>query len=254
MVKKSDPSAPRKFHLALDQEATRRRIAAARFGLLAATIVVTIGVIMLAGPRVYGRMGAQLLISIPLFVGLYVVSGSRRIVAVGVALMAAIAALGIVSVLNADFDALALDTALRAAMIAVVTGWLSVEVLRERNVSLDTILGGICVYLLLGYFYAHVYLLLEVLEPGALVSGGHALTGPGEGQHPFHQIPDLVYFSSSTLTTVAYGDIMPASAVARFVAMTEAMVGQLYPTIFIARLVSLNVAQMKTPTDKGSGP
>jgi hypothetical protein len=254
MVKKSDSSTPRRFRLALDQEAARRRIAAARFGLLAATILVTIGVIMLAGPRVYGRVGVQLLISIPLFVGLYVVSGSRRVVALGVALMTAIAALGIASAVNEELDALALDTAIRAGLIAVVTGWLSIEVLRERNVSLDTILGGICDYLLLGYFYAHVYLLLEVLDPGALVSSAHALVGTGEGQHPFHEIPDLVYFSSSTLTTVAYGDIMPASAVARFVSMTEAMIGQLYPTIFIARLVSLNVAQMKPPAEEGQNP
>lgn len=237
--------------LGVDEEATRRRLAAARFGLLATTILVTIGAIMIAAPELYGRVGWQLLISIPLFVGLYVVSGSTRVVAVGVLLMTVIAALGIVAVIKEQLGALVVDTALRAAVIAVVTGWLSVEVLRERNVSLDTILGGICVYLLLAYFYAHLYLMLELMTPGALVTGGHPLDYAAQGHHPFAAIPELIYFSTATLTTVAYGDITPATSLVRFVAMTEAMLGQLYPTIFIARLVSLNVAQMGSFKSEG---
>ena len=237
--------------LGLGEEATRRRLAAARFGLLATTILVTIGAIMIAAPELYGRVGWQLLISIPLFVGMYVVSGSTRVVAVGVLLMTVIAALGIVAVIKEQLGALVIDTALRAAVIAVVTGWLSVEVLRERNVSLDTILGGICVYLLLAYFYAHLYLMLELLTPGALVTGGHPLDYAARGQHPFAAIPELIYFSTATLTTVAYGDITPSTSLARFVSMTEAMLGQLYPTIFIARLVSLNVAQMGSFRSEG---
>jgi hypothetical protein len=246
VVKEKPTGSGLRYRLGLgqDEEETRRRLAAARFGLLAATIVVTIGAIMMAAPEVFGRVGWQLVISIPLFVGLYVVSGSTRVVAVGVLMMAVIAVLGILSAVNEELGPLVLDTALRSAVIAVVTGWLSVEVLREKNVSLDTILGGICVYLLLAYFYAHVYLMLEMLTPGSLVTGGHPLDYALTGQHPFRAIPELIYFSSSTLTTVAYGDITPSTSLARFVSMTEAMLGQLYPTIFIARLVSLNVAQM----------
>jgi hypothetical protein len=48
-----------------------------------------------------------------------------------------------------------------------------------------------------------------------------------------------VYFSFSTLTTVGYGDITPVARVARSLSNMEALIGQLYPAIVLARLVSL---------------
>lgn len=231
-----------------DEDGGRRRLAAARFGVLAASVLVTIGAVMIAAPLVHGRVRPQLLVSVPLFVGLYVVSGRVRLVVYVATAMLVVGALGAISVANDELAPLLVDMGLRAVVIAVVTGWLTIEVAREANVSLDTILGGICVYLLLGFLYVHVYLALHLFDPGSLVSGGQPLDAAIDVQHPYRAISDIVYFSYATLTTVAYGDITPASPPARFVAMTEGMVGQLFPTIFIARLVSLNIAQRGGPT------
>jgi uncharacterized membrane protein len=55
--------------------------------------------------------------------------------------------------------------------------------------------------------------------------------------------PDWVYFSFVTLTTVGYGDITPVARGARTLAILEALVGQLYPAVIIARLVSLQVTK-----------
>ena len=52
-------------------------------------------------------------------------------------------------------------------------------------------------------------------------------------------IANWIYFSFVTLTTVGYGDITPVARAARSIAMLEALTGQLYPAIIIARLVSL---------------
>ena len=57
------------------------------------------------------------------------------------------------------------------------------------------------------------------------------------------------YFSIVTLTTLGYGDITAVHPVARSVVMMEALLGQLYPTILIARLVTL---QMEARKNKGS--
>ena len=54
-----------------------------------------------------------------------------------------------------------------------------------------------------------------------------------------NQAADWVYFSFVTLTTVGYGDIVPVARSARTLAILEALVGQLYPAVIIARLVSL---------------
>jgi hypothetical protein len=51
-----------------------------------------------------------------------------------------------------------------------------------------------------------------------------------------------VYFSFATLTTVGYGDIVPVAPIARSLSNLEALIGQLYPAIVLARLVSLQVA------------
>ena len=70
-------------------------------------------------------------------------------------------------------------------------------------------------------------------EVFGLLLGNHAcFDGVGHG---------LVYYSLVTLTTVGYGDITPVHSLARSLATAEALIGQLYPAILIARLVSLEV-------------
>lgn len=93
----------------------------------------------------------------------------------------------------------------------------------------DRLFGAIVLYLLIGLTCALNYAALYAHDAGAfskLPDGGGA-------------IGDWLYFSFVTLTTVGYGDITPVGRVARSLAMFEALVGQLYPAIIIARLVSL---------------
>jgi hypothetical protein len=52
----------------------------------------------------------------------------------------------------------------------------------------------------------------------------------------------LTYFSFVTLTTVGYGDITAVHPIARPLVVLEALTGQLFPAILIARLVSLEIA------------
>ncbi len=54
---------------------------------------------------------------------------------------------------------------------------------------------------------------------------------------------DMIYFSNVTLTTLGYGDILPLSNLARMLANLEAMAGQLYVAIVIARMVGVQVTQ-----------
>ena len=48
-----------------------------------------------------------------------------------------------------------------------------------------------------------------------------------------------IYYSFVTLTTLGYGDVVPRSEAVRGLAILEAVVGQLYLAVMIARLVSL---------------
>ena len=61
-----------------------------------------------------------------------------------------------------------------------------------------------------------------------------------------------MYFSFVTLTTTGYGDIVPVHAGARSLANLEAFIGQLYPAVLLARLVSLELTSgSKTPKRRG---
>ncbi len=109
------------------------------------------------------------------------------------------------------------------------------RVFRAGPITVQRIEGAVAVYLLFGLMWAELYEFLELLHPGAFqIAGGSA--GAGDRFSP------LLYFSFITLTTLGYGDIVPAHPVARSLAMVEALTGQLYPAILIARLVSMEIA------------
>ena len=106
-------------------------------------------------------------------------------------------------------------------------------VLRAPSVTLEVLCASISAYLMLGLIWTIAYWLVDRLTPGGAFSyntnaGGHSMNG-------FTGF----YFSFITLSTVGYGDITPASPIARWLAAMEAMTGMLYVAVLIARLVSL---------------
>lgn|SRR5262245_29161337 len=105
------------------------------------------------------------------------------------------------------------------------------QVFRAGPVTLARIQGAIAVYLLLGLAWALAYELLALRQPGAFAGAGV------EGDLPQRWL----YYSFVTLTTVGYGDVTPVHPIARSLAVLEALTGQLYPAILLARLVSLEV-------------
>jgi hypothetical protein len=221
--------------------------------LLAATLVLALGFLMIIAPAMENRWFIQIGMYAPLLISIYVVSRSPRFVWVwGTATMLA-ALLGVFALVRDEPMLLMVDLGLRAALMAVLMSWLVREMLRDARVSLDTILGGICVYILIGFFYALLYLILLLADPGSLQSGGQAFDlSLRPGTHPLQTIPAMFYFSFTAFTTMGFGDITPVSALARYVTITEGMIGQLFPAVFIARLVSLNLVHSAGPP-RGAG-
>ena len=50
---------------------------------------------------------------------------------------------------------------------------------------------------------------------------------------------EFLYFSFCTLTTAGYGDIVPVSPFARSLSNLESLIGMLYPSVLLARLLSM---------------
>jgi hypothetical protein len=120
-------------------------------------------------------------------------------------------------------------------------------ILAEARVTLDTILGGICVYLLLGVLWSVAYSFLEYLEPGSFsVSGAPLHLGSVADEF---RLEEMIYFSFVTLTTLGYGDILAKTNPARALAAAEAVTGSLYVAVFIARLVGLHMVHERRDLD-----
>ena len=109
-------------------------------------------------------------------------------------------------------------------------------VFRSGSVTMDRIFAAVCVYLLIGFAWTFAYALVEEVAPGSFDS----LHDTGPTDYVSH-ILGLRYFSFMTLTTVGYGDIVPRSATARTMAVIEAVMGQIYLAVLVARLVGLHI-------------
>ena len=108
-------------------------------------------------------------------------------------------------------------------------------VLAEKINRSNGILGAICVYLLLGVMWSLLYGLLDTLTPGSF----NGLKQDLDGSH----YNDLLYFSFVTLTTLGFGDITPASEIAKVFVYIEAIVGQFYLAVLVAGLVGSYLAE-----------
>jgi hypothetical protein len=113
-------------------------------------------------------------------------------------------------------------------LLVITVPWIIVRTLWKRRViDVRTVLGAVCVYVLLGMLYAFLYAAIDALSSGPFfVQTAHANT------------PDFLYFSYITQTTVGYGDFTARGDLGRALSVLEAMGGQLYLVTVIAVLVS----------------
>lgn len=112
---------------------------------------------------------------------------------------------------------------------------------KEGPATSQRIQAAVAAYLLLTIAFALGYILISFLIPGAFSFPDKApMIGDPRFGYIFH------YFSISTITTLGYGDIVPVHPFSRTLATIEALVGQLYPAVLLARLVSLSVVHSQS--------
>ena len=117
------------------------------------------------------------------------------------------------------------------------------DLFSSQEVTNDRLCGSLCAYLLLGLAFGFLYTSVQTHLPGSFAGAGTdiALEGLANQQRS----SELFYFSFVTLTTLGYGDIAPSGSVARMLVMWEAVLGQGYLTILVARLVGLHLSSSR---------
>jgi hypothetical protein len=85
---------------------------------------------------------------------------------------------------------------------------------------------------LLGIVWGEIYILIYLQQPSSFYFDANTQMG----EPP---ISELIYFSFVSLTTIGFGDILPVHPLARSLVTLEGLVGQIYPAVLLARLVTL---------------
>ena len=129
------------------------------------------------------------------------------------------------------FEARVGELACTLAYLFVLLTVLAKRVFGPGRVTTDRLMGAVAIYLLVGVAFAQAYTLLELFYPNSFLLNDSFRGSSIDSS--------LLYFSFVTLTTVGYGNATAINPLGHSLAVFEALVGQLYLTVLIGRLVSL---------------
>lgn len=119
----------------------------------------------------------------------------------------------------------------------------------KEKLTSDSIFGAVCGYLFLGLGWAVLYVLIERMRAGSFLMNGVLIERATPDRMPADA---LTYFSFITLTTLGYGDVVPATAATRTCAWLEAITGQFYLAVVVAGLVALLTSRL-APSPRPDG-
>lgn len=112
--------------------------------------------------------------------------------------------------------------------------YITARLLHAEEATASSIIAGICLYLLLGFFWAHLCTAIEIAHP-------HSFTGldpAGAFSSTYNRMQsEMFYFSFMVLTSVGFGDITPVTPLAEIMTVFMAVSGQLFVMITMASLM-----------------
>ncbi len=227
-----------------------QRLSARRHSALLIALVVLFGARPLVGDAGFGPIAFSIALMVVMLVALYTVQvdeliGERDKL---LAQKKRRGKIGWLLAIPAALERIAI--AFTQSHIVIVTGlifwvlffgyitWSELRaVLKQKEVTGETISLSISIYLLIGLDWAVFYIVLHYLQPHAFNLGAASL--------PITQsFPVFVYFSLTTISTVGFGDITPLTLQARYAAVAEAITGQFYLAILVARLMGLYMTRI----------
>ena len=120
-----------------------------------------------------------------------------------------------------------------ALFVGAITIALLCYVLDRRPITTDKVFGAVAAYILIAMSFASLFGFLQVFQADAFTAAiAHGLDGKLNW-------PDLMYFSFTVLTSTGFGEITPATPMARSLIVIEQVLGVMYVAFLIARLANL---------------
>jgi ion channel len=198
-----------------------------RFGIVLVLLVVTFVLLVSGATGTWMRLTLVVLQAATFVIALSAADMHRHIQRIGrvIALLCVlIACVTIPFSGHTPTVTLAVESGLLVAGAPVAIAW---SIVRHHVIDQRTVLAAICIYVLIGLFFAFLYTTIGAIQNQPFfVQTQHATSS------------EYVYFSFVTLTTVGYGDFTAAAHVGRALAVLEALFGQIYLVTIVALLVS----------------
>jgi hypothetical protein len=204
-----------------------------RYGLL--FLLILLSLVLTAANTTWLKIAAVLVQGGVVLFAFLAARAGRRAWRVAVVLVPLAVILGIAGRFGDSRAAEAVAAAMNLVLPAAAIVVLGRRIVMEPFVSSRTIIGLLCVYLLIGMTFAATYITIAVVsdEP-FFVQTEHA------------QPVDFTYFSLVTLATVGYGDFTAANPMPRMLAAIEGLTGQLY----LVTVVAVAVSRVRTRRDR----
>ena len=212
-----------------------------RYGMLLLALASTFFFEGVAQPGDLQRAVGTVLIGVTLMLALYAAELPRRLLRVAAALILMIVAgVVIASVAGKGATVAGIAAIANGLLVAFAPPAVVIGVLRNLRatgtVTVTVVAGVLCLYLLVGLFFAFTYIAIQNLGGAPFFSNGAAATSSRS-----------VYFSFVTMTTVGYGDFTARTNLGRTLAVSEALLGQIYLVTVVAAIVSRLVPRGALP-------
>ena len=130
-----------------------------------------------------------------------------------------------------------IDNITNIVYFSLICAFLGRYILANKRVTGEVIFAAMCLYMILAILWAAIYTNLELYYGDVFTFGGLSTAEAGIAKDALFQ--EFVYFSFVTLSTLGYGDVLPANLIGQNWAAMEAMIGQFFIAVVIARLVSV---------------
>ena len=204
-----------------------------RYGLL--FLLILVALVLTAANTTWLKIAAVLVQGGVVLFAFLAARVGRRVWRVAVILVPLAVILGIAGRFGDSRPAETVAAAINLVLPAAAIVALGRRIVLEPFVSSRTIIGLLCVYLLIGMTFAATYITI------AVVSGEPFFVQTDQAQPV-----DFAYFSFVTLATVGYGDFTAANPLPRMLAAIEGLTGQLY----LVTVVAVAVSRVRTRRDR----
>jgi hypothetical protein len=201
-----------------------------RYGLLLVALFASLAVQGAVAPSPVQQVVVSALVGGSLLFAFWAAGVSSRLLAIAAVLAATAVALSIVRAATGDIGE-GVTRAMNAFLVALGPPAVALGVMRNlrasREVRIESVMGVLSLYMLLGMLFAFVFGAIDKLGGDPFFAGDASAT-----------VSNCLYFSFTTLATVGYGDFTARSGLGHTLSVTEALIGQIYLVTVVSLIIS----------------